>query len=171
MSILKIRTYGDPVLRQETKEISEISPEIHELIDDMIHTMRIAPGIGLAAPQVGKPIKLIIVTMGLDTNQSNIIALINPVITWCSDEFEIMEEGCLSIPDTNADVKRYREITVQAIDENGEKKEWQLYGLDARVAQHEIDHINGTLFIDRLPPLRQDIVKRKLKKKIKRESL
>jgi peptide deformylase len=169
MAIRKIRIYGDEILRQKAEELDAITPEIKELIRDMIDTMKEAPGVGLAAPQVGVSVRLIIVSFNLDTDRQEIKTFINPEIIWHGTGRESCEEGCLSVPDYVGDVSRWKEIRIRALDEFGNPLELCVDGLSARVIQHEIDHLDGVMFVDKLPPLKRDIVKRKLKKKIKRE--
>ncbi|MBN1354757.1 peptide deformylase [bacterium] len=166
----KIRIYGDPVLRQRASEIPTISPEIRFLMTQMKETMQNARGVGLAAPQVGESIRVIVVMFGADTDQSSIRGLINPEIIWHSEETDMCEEGCLSVPDTSARIKRWIEIKVRAVDEEGNPVEFSASNLTARIIQHEIDHLDGILFIDRLSMLKQEIIVRKLKKALKKET-
>jgi peptide deformylase len=170
MAVLKINTYGDPILRKVAKPINRITPEISVLIGDMIETMYDAPGVGLAAPQIGQSIRLVIITLGLEIKHPEPKALINPEIVSHGEMKELCQEGCLSVPEENGDVPRWTEITVRALDENGEQIEFDARNMTARIIQHEIDHLNGILFIDRLAILKQDIIKRRLKKRLKKEN-
>lgn len=145
LAILKIRTFGDPVLRQEAQEVQKITDEHRRLIADMLETMRDAPGVGLAAPQVGVLERIFVWEVGEEHG-----ALINPRIIARSDETVSDEEGCLSIPGLVYDVDRSLEVTVEALDENGERIEVAGTELLGRVFQHEIDHLDGVLFIDRI---------------------
>ncbi len=143
---MKIFTYPNSVLRKKASEIKNIKdPEIQKLISEMIKTMRINKGIGLACPQIGKSIRLIVVE-----TKNGAISFINPKIIWHSEKEEINEEGCLSLPKIYGLVKRWHEITIETLDINGKNKRIKASGLFARVLQHEIDHLDGILFIDRL---------------------
>lgn len=163
----EIRIYGDPVLRQKSKEIEKITPELNAFIDEMIEVMRERDGVGLAANQVGEAIRLVVIdpTGG---EEKNLFVLINPEIIEKSEEMEETEEGCLSIPNISLPVKRHKYVSVTAKDRDGkifkiEKAE----GLLSRALQHEIDHINGILFIDHLSPLQRKLISGKLKKMAK----
>jgi peptide deformylase len=150
VSILDIRVLGDPVLRKPTRPVSEITDELRQLIADMFETMYAAEGIGLAAPQVGRTERLAVV----DVDGAK-FALINPQIVSREGDTEKAEEGCLSIPDIYGDVERPGKVTVRATDENG--KEFEATGTEllGRCFQHEIDHLDGKLFIDYLSPLKR----------------
>lgn len=146
MATLPIRTFGDPVLRERAREVDEIT-ELHRgLIVDMIETMREAPGVGLAATQVGVLDRLFV--WEVDDRHG---AVINPVIVDRSSEVETDEEGCLSLPGLLYPVSRASTVVVEGLDENGDATRLEAEGLLARVCQHEIDHLDGLLFIDRLP--------------------
>jgi len=147
MSILKILTYPDPVLKEKSKSVEFIDEKIKKLAEDMIETMYAAPGIGLAAPQVGESLRVI--TVDVTRKGEDLIVLINPEII--SGEGECAEEeGCLSVPGVFGMVKRHRKVKVEALDKEGKKTTIIGEGLLARVLQHEIDHINGILFTDKL---------------------
>ena len=150
MSILDIRVLGDPVLRKPTKPVTEITDELRKLIADMFETMYAAEGIGLAAPQVGRTERLAVV----DVDGAK-FTLINPAIVTRDGATEKAEEGCLSIPDIYGDVERPGTVTIRATDENG--KEYEATGTEllGRCFQHEIDHLDGKLFIDYLSPLKR----------------
>ena len=146
MGILPIRIAGDPVLRQKAKKIKQIDAGIHKLIDDMIITMRSAPGVGLAAPQVGVSLRVVVI----ETHDDGLLTLINPQIVKSSGERRLME-GCLSVPGYQAEITRSKQVTVKALDRDG--KEIRIKAVDTLLAQaleHEIDHINGILYIDHL---------------------
>ena len=150
--LLNILAEPDPFLRQVALPVQELkAPKIKELIKDMIHTMRKSNGIGLAAIQVKVNQRIIVI----DT-KDGAIGIINPEITKRSNELVIAEEGCLSVPGTYGFVKRHLSVTARGYDENGEKVEYDAEGLFARVIQHEIDHLNGILFIDSLEDFTQD---------------
>ena len=150
MSILDIRVLGDSVLRKSTKRVTEITDELRKLIADMFETMYAAEGIGLAAPQVGRPERVAVVDV-----EGKKFALINPEILATSGAPEKAEEGCLSIPDIYGDVMRPAEVTIRATDENGDLYEATASELLGRCFQHEIDHLDGKLFIDYLSPLKR----------------
>ena len=144
----KIRIYPDPVLRKVAVEVEEIDGYIKELISVMFEVMKAGNGIGLAAPQIGVDKRVIVVS--IDEKGFERLALINPVIDYFSDRLSTMEEGCLSVPGIRADVKRPSKIVVSGITRSGRKVSIETGGLLARVIQHEIDHLNGVLFIDKL---------------------
>jgi peptide deformylase len=150
VSILDIRVLGDPVLRKPTKRVTEVTDELRKLIADMFETMYAAEGIGLAAPQVGRTERLAVV----DVDGAK-YALINPEIVSTEGTEEKAEEGCLSIPDIYGDVERPGTVTIRATDENGNEYEATGSELLGRCFQHEIDHLDGKLFIDYLSPLKR----------------
>lgn len=158
--ILKVRKYGDPILRRKADPIPAVTPEIKGLIADMIETMYDQVGIGLAAPQVGIPLRLILVD---DNKGGGTRPLINPAITERRGSVE-GEEGCLSIPGIFAPVVRADWVKVRALNGDGAPLVLEASGLLARVIQHEIDHLDGILFIDRLDKVARDRIKRKIKK-------
>ena len=150
MSILDIRVLGDPVLRKPTKPVTTITDELRQLIADMFETMYAAEGIGLAAPQVGRAERLAVV----DVDGAK-FTLINPSVVSLQGEKEKAEEGCLSIPDIYGDIERPATVTIRAMDENGDEYEASGSELLGRCFQHEIDHLDGKLFIDYLSPLKR----------------
>ena len=160
MAILEIKEYGEPVLRGKALPVKEIAPEILNLIKDMAETMYTASGVGLAASQVGVPKRIILV----DGEEEGLIVLINPMIIKSEGEV-VAEEGCLSVPDIYNQVKRSSKVTVKALDENGDPIEITKEDLTARALQHEIDHLDGILFIDRIGRMERQILLNKLKKK------
>lgn len=148
MPVRPIRIAGDPVLRERAKKVRRIDPSIERLIDDMVETMRGAPGVGLAAPQVGQSLRIVVI----ETPEDGLMALINPEVVKSSGERRLME-GCLSVPGYQGEITRSRQVTVKALDRDG--KEIRLKAVDSLLAQaleHEIDHINGILYIDHLEP-------------------
>jgi len=164
MSIQKIFQYPDPVLRKETKKIDAFDNGLAKLVEDMAETMYDAPGIGLAAPQIGKSIKLIVVDTTEDREgEKQYMPLINPEII-AHEGTQVDEEGCLSVPDLTANVTRYLNITVTYQDLQGQPHELSTKDRFAVVLQHEIDHLNGILFIDHLSPLKRNLYKKKVKK-------
>lgn len=164
MSIKKIYQYPESVLRQETVKINSFDDELANLIKDMAETMYDAPGIGLAAPQIGESLKLIVVDTTDDPEgEKQYMALVNPEITG-HEGTQLDEEGCLSVPELTANVKRYKKITVTYQDSEGNPHELTTEDRFAVVLQHEIDHLNGILFIDHLSPLKRNLYKKKVKK-------
>jgi len=165
MSILPLVNYGAVVLRRPAEPVSAINEEVQKLIDDMAETMFAAPGAGLAAPQVGIPKRIIVLQSPEDPSGKDFLTLINPEIV--STEGKVVtEEGCLSIPEFRMEVPRAEKVVVRALDREGKPIEMEGVGLMARVLQHEIDHLNGLLYIDRLSPAKRDVIKRKLKKSL-----
>ena len=168
MALLPIKNCFDPVLRKQCQVIKNIDEELVTLSEDMIETTLAAPGVGLAANQIGIPWRLFVVNMGVETDKDNLITLINPEIT-AMEGNELGEEGCLSIPDMIAEVNRATQIEVKAIDLNGNDVRFEAKGYLARALQHEMDHLNGVLFWDSLGKVKRDIMKRKFKKKLKEQ--
>jgi peptide deformylase len=159
VAVLTVRLYGDPVLRQVATPVREITAEIKRIIADMTETMWHQVGIGLAAPQVGLPHRILV----MDDGSGGAQALINPVIE--SRSGTIREaEGCLSLPGVFGVVERTKTITVRAMDADGKPVSLEATGLKARIVQHELDHLDGVLFIDRLPPVTRDRIKKKIQK-------
>ena len=168
MAILHICTYPEEILRQRAQPITEIDEEVVKLVDHMVETMYSAPGIGLAATQVGVAKQLLVADIAPRRPESELIVLINPEIVAAEGEV-IIEEGCLSVPEYQAEVKRHERVTVRGLNLKGEEVEIEADGLLAVVLQHEIDHLNGMLFIDRLSKLKRDLYKRKVRKKLAKE--
>ena len=168
MAVLTIKNCLDPVLRKQCQIIKNIDGELVTLSEDMIETTLAAPGVGLAANQIGIPWRLFVVNMGVETYKDNLLTLINPEIT-AMEGSEMGEEGCLSIPDVIAEVNRATQIEVKAIDLNGNDIRFEAKGYLARALQHEMDHLNGVLFWDSLGKVKRDIMKRKFKKKLKEQ--
>ena len=159
MALLDVRLYGDPMLRRKAAHVREVTPELRRVIVDMIETMYHEAGIGLAAPQVGIPYRLLV----MDDGKGGARALINPIITGRSGSV-VDEEGCLSLPGIFGDVERSKLVTVQATDEDGRPFDLDAAGLQARVIQHEMDHLEGVLFIDLLSPVARDRIKKRIQK-------
>ena len=179
MAILKIYETPDPMLRQISKPVETVNDEIRALIADMFETMYDAPGIGLAAVQVGHPIRLLVMDLqepeNPDDPKSPVITeprvFINPEILETSDHEVPYLEGCLSVPDQYADVMRPDRVKARWLDENGEAHEKEIDGLLAVCLQHEMDHLEGVLFIDHLSKLKRDMVLKKLAKTRKERGL
>ena len=165
--IRPILIHPDPRLKKVCDPVAEITPEIRRLAEDMLETMYDAPGIGLAAPQVGVN-KRVIVMDCIKEGDPEPMALVNPEILWSSEDLSVYEEGCLSIPEQYAEVKRPAEVQVRWTDLKGQVQERQFAGLWATCVQHEIDHLDGKLFIDYLGPLKRQMITRKMEK-LKRE--
>lgn len=167
--IRNILIHPDPRLKRLSDPVTDISSDLLTLAEDMLSTMYDAPGVGLAAPQVGVNKRLFVMDCVKDPAVApRPLVLINPKITWSSEDLTTYEEGCLSIPDQYADVERPSEVKVQWIDLDGNTQEEQFAGLWATCAQHEIDHLDGKLFIDYLRPLKRQMITRKMEK-LKRE--
>ncbi|MGI9480881.1 MAG: peptide deformylase [Hyphomicrobiales bacterium] len=165
MAIRDILTIPDPVLRNVAKPVEEITPDMQQLFDDMLATMYDAPGIGLAAPQIGLLERVVVIDVTKDEDaEKNPMVFVNPEITWESEDLSEHEEGCLSIPEVFSDVVRPSEVTVSYLDRNGKQQSRDCDGLLAICIQHEIDHLNGVLFIDYLSKLKRDRIIKKFTK-------
>jgi peptide deformylase len=162
MDTLSIRTYGDEVLGRRTKNVEVFDEELLKLLDVMVQTMIVEEGVGLAAPQVGISQRIAVVNPDPGSEET-LIKLVNPEIVSESEEIECIEEGCLSVPGIRGKVTRPYGITVEYQDEHGQKKSLAVEGLVARIIQHELDHLNGILFIERLSFGRKTMIKGKLK--------
>jgi peptide deformylase len=155
--------YGAPALHAAAAPVAEITPEIDSLITDMIQTMYAAPGIGLAAPQVGVPLRIFVVDISLGRDPKGLIVMINPAFVE-REGVQLEEEGCLSVPGFNATVLRPQRAVVQGLDRAGNPQHIEATGLLARAFQHEIDHLDGMLFVDRLRGIKRDLIVRKIRK-------
>jgi peptide deformylase len=168
MAIREIRKYPDPVLRQKTGRVETIDSMIKRLIEDMVETMHDAPGVGLAANQVGVPLQVAVIDLSTredPVRRHPLLVIINPEVL--SQEGSVIEEeGCLSIPEYAEKVKRAQKVKVRALDRDGKSFEIEAEGLLAKALQHEIDHLNGLLFVDRLSPLKKNIFKRRHRKAV-----
>lgn len=169
MALKTILIHPDPRLKATADPVADFDKSLARLADDMLETMYAAPGIGLAAPQVGVGKRLLVMDCVKDENASpEPMVLINPQVTWVSEDLNTYEEGCLSIPDQYADVERPAEVEVTWNDLKGAAQKERFDGLWATCVQHEIDHLNGILFIDYLKPLKRQMITRKMVK-LKRE--
>jgi len=164
MALRHIITLPDPKLRLVSKPIQRVDEPLRKLIDDMIETMHDAPGIGLAAIQIAEPIRLLVVDVAKKEEPPAPQVFINPEIVWRADERSTYEEGCLSIPEYYAEVERPAAVRVRALDGDGCEREVAAEGLLATVLQHEIDHLDGLLFIDHISKLKRDRVIKKFQK-------
>ena len=164
--ILDIVKYGDPLLTERADEVTEFDENLRKLVDNMFETMYGAPGVGLAAPQVGVLKRLFVMDCSSGRNKKQKVALINPVIETEEGE-QIGEEGCLSFPGIYVQVARPQRLVVRAQDTDGSEFKLDVMDLEARCVSHETDHLDGELFINYLSPLKRDLTKRKIKKRIK----
>lgn len=164
MGLLEIKTYPSKILGEKTEPVSEFGSDIQRLIDDMIETMYAAPGIGLAAPQVGVQKSLIVIDVSLrDKDNTPLLVLMNPQIIKAEGEID-SEEGCLSLPEYTAAVKRAERVVVRGLDREGKTIQVEGAGLLSRVLQHEIDHLNGILLIDRISKIKREFFKKRHQK-------
>ncbi|SHJ25418.1 peptide deformylase [Aureimonas altamirensis DSM 21988] len=168
MTIKPLIILPDPILRQVSDPVERIDDAVRAFADDMLETMYDAPGIGLAAIQVGVPRRMLVIDLAKEDEPKNPLVFINPQILSTSDEPSLYEEGCLSIPEYYAEVERPASLTVRYQDVNGKTQELAADGLLATCLQHEIDHLNGVLFIDHISKLKRDMVIRKFTKAAKR---
>jgi peptide deformylase len=164
--IRPIFTYGDPILRRASQPVAHLDADLDRLIDAMIETMYAAPGVGLAANQVGSPHRLFVANPSEDHDPSRLLVVINPEMIESEGEV-IAEEGCLSVPEFREEVRRARRVLLRGLDRTGRPIEIEGQDLLARIFQHELDHLNGVLFVDRLSPAKRDILLRKLKKAVR----
>jgi peptide deformylase len=161
--IRPILRYGADVLHEPARPVEQITSDVERLIDDMIETMYAAPGVGLAAPQVGVPLRLFVVDISLGRDPNGLIVAINPEFT-ARDGMQLQEEGCLSVPEFTATVVRPTRVVINALDRRGDAFEREGIGLLARAFQHEMDHLDGTLFVNRLRGIKRDMIERKIRK-------
>jgi len=161
--IRPILKYGDSVLHERARNIDEITPDVDRLVEDLIETMYAAPGIGLAAPQVGIALRMFVIDLSVGRDPAGLIVLINPEFVE-RDGMQLEEEGCLSVPGFNATVVRPSRVVVKGLDRSGQLQQREGTGLLARAFQHEMDHLEGTLFVDRLRGIKRDLIVRKIKK-------
>jgi peptide deformylase len=161
--IRPILKYGDTVLHEKARVVDAITPDIDRLVDDMIETMYAAPGVGLAAPQVGVPLRIFVVDVSVGRDPGGLLVMINPEFVE-RDGVQLEEEGCLSVPGFNATVVRPERVVVKGLDRTGAEQRHEGTGLLARAFQHEMDHLDGTLFVDRLRGIKRDLIVRKIKK-------
>ena len=168
MAIRDILIIPDPQLRLTCEPVTAIDDAVRALVDDMFETMYEAPGIGLAAIQIGVPRRIVTMDLAKKDDPKEPRVFINPEVTWSSDDLSVYEEGCLSIPDYYAEVERPNAVKVKYLDLDGKQHEIEADGLLATCLQHEIDHLNGVLFIDHISKLKRDMVMKKFKKAQKR---
>jgi peptide deformylase len=171
MAIRPILTVPDPVLKQESLSVDVVTDELRALMDDMLETMYAAPGIGLAAIQVGVPKRIIVMDLAREGEPKQPRYFINPEILWASEEVKPWEEGCLSVPEIYDEVERPAHVKLKYLDYNGAEVIEDAHDLYAVCIQHEMDHLNGVLFIDHLSRLKRDTAVRKVKKLVKERAL
>jgi peptide deformylase len=169
MSIKPLIILPDPVLRQVSKPIERVDAPLRKLADDMLETMYDAPGIGLAAIQIGEPLRMLVIDLAKEGDEPAPHVFINPEILARTDDRSVYEEGCLSIPDYYAEVERPASVRVKYLDRDGKQQEVEAEDLMATCLQHEIDHLDGVLFIDHISKLKRDIVIRRFKKLAKEQ--
>lgn len=167
MALLKITTYPNPILMQTAQPVEQFDESLRELVNNMAETMYDAPGVGLAAPQVGVSRRVIVADASPRVEGAQLVKLVNPVITF-SEGSTVCEEGCLSVPGFSENVTRAEKIVVEGFDEHGKPLKIETDTFLATVLQHEIDHLNGVLFIDHIGRLKRDTIRRKLRKEAKR---
>jgi peptide deformylase len=166
LAIRDIVKFGEPVLHKPSLPVANIDGAIVALVDDMIETMYAAPGIGLAAPQIAVPLRVIVIDLSVGEDKSQVIRLVNPEFLEREGE-QSHEEGCLSVPGYGGTPVRPARVVVKGLDLDGKERTYEGRELLARAFCHEIDHIDGLLFVDRLSPLKRDLMRRKLKKRAK----
>jgi len=164
MALLPIITAPDPRLEAVSTPVEAVTDEVRQQLDDMLETMYAAPGIGLAAIQVGIAKRMLVIDVSREGEDKQPLYIVNPEITWVSDDDQLYEEGCLSLPEQYAEVERPAEVKVSYLDRNGDKQELHADGLLAVCLQHEMDHLDGILFVDHLSALKRNMILRKLLK-------
>jgi len=165
MALLEIRKYPDEVLKRKAAPVASVDGDLQRLIDDMVETMYAAPGIGLAAPQVGASKRLIVIDVSIREENSPLLVLINPEVLEAEGLVEC-EEGCLSVPQYLASVKRAERVVVKAFDRHGKALQIEGTGLLSRALQHEIDHLDGLLFVDRLSSIKREFFRKRYQKAV-----
>lgn len=168
MAIREVVKYGNPVLHSPSARVETIDEATVRLVEDMVATMYAAPGIGLAAPQIGVPLRVIVIDLSVGEDKGQLIKLVNPEFVEKEGE-QRHEEGCLSVPGYGGSPVRPARVTVRGLDLEGKEKTYEATELLARAFCHEIDHIDGVLFVDRLSPLKRDLMKRKLRKRARND--
>jgi len=171
MAIRPILKLPDPILRKKAKHIERVDADLRRLVDDMLATMYDAPGIGLAAPQIGILRRLIVMDPAKDEAPKTPVIMVNPEILERSEELRVHDEGCLSIPDFTAEIERPAKTRVSFLDRAGKKQEIELEGIWSTLVQHEIDHLNGVLFIDYMSRLKRDRIVKKFTKAKRADAL
>ncbi|MBI5492840.1 MAG: peptide deformylase [Deltaproteobacteria bacterium] len=160
MPILEILKYPDPMLKTVSEKITEIDGPLISFVNDLVETMKASPGVGLAAPQAGRPVRVIAIDVTPKNPGAGLIVLINPEIVSASGG-KVAREGCLSVPEYTANIKRAADVVVKGVNIDGKELEISSTGLEAVALQHEIDHLDGILFIDRIANMKRDLFKRR----------
>lgn len=164
MAILKLFEYPHPILKQKTEKLDKVDEETRKLLDDMLETMYASNGCGLAAPQIGISKRIVVIDIAHEDEEANPIYMVNPEIIWRSDEKVCSEEGCLSVPGQRAEVERFASVKIKYIDYNGNEQEVLAEDFLAIAVQHELDHLDGILYIDHLSRLKRQMLLKKLEK-------
>lgn len=164
MAVMEILIAPDPRLKGKSLPVDQVDDDVRNLMEDMAETMYAANGIGLAAPQVGVQKRVIVVDVAKSEEESNLIKMANPEVIWESEDLGVYEEGCLSLPEHYSEVERPAEVKIRYLDENNQVQTIEADGLLATCVQHEIDHLEGTLFVDHISSLKRTMILKKLKK-------
>lgn len=165
MSVLKVYEYPHPILKKKAEKVEKVDDELRRFLDDMLETMYHAAGVGLAAPQVGVSKRIVVIDISHDEkDKMEPLYMVNPEIIWKSEDMVCGEEGCLSVPDQRAEVERFAAVKVKYLDYNGEEKELSADDFLAVAVQHELDHLDGVLYIDRISRLKRQMLLKKLQK-------
>ena len=164
MAVLKLYEYPHPVLKQKALKVEKVDDSMRSFLDDMLETMYADAGVGLAAPQVGVLQRVVVIDVAREDEEPHPIYMVNPEIVWKSDEKVCGEEGCLSVPEQRAEVERYASVKVKYLDYNGLEQELLAEGFLAIAVQHELDHLDGVLYIDRISRLKRQMLLKKLQK-------
>ena len=170
MARLKLYEYPHPILKQKTSKVDVVDDEIRKLLDDMLETMYASNGCGLAAPQIGISKRIAVIDIAHEGEEPSPLYMVNPEIIWKSEEKELYEEGCLSVPGQRAEVERPASVKIKYLDYHGKEKELLADGFLAVASQHELDHLDGILYIDKISRLKRQMLLKKLEKFRKEES-
>ena len=170
MTVLKLYEYPHPILKQKTEKVEKVDAEVKKLLDDMLETMYASNGCGLAAPQIGVSKRIVVIDIAHEDEEPNPIYMVNPEIIWKSEEKVCGEEGCLSVPGQRAEVERFVSVKIKYLDYNGNEQELLAEDFLAIAAQHELDHLDGVLYIDHLSRLKRQMLLKKLEKFRKEKS-
>ena len=164
MAKLKLFEYPHPILKKKAEKVQKVDDELRKLLDDMLETMYASNGCGLAAPQIGVSKRIVVIDIAHEDEEPRPLYMVNPEIVWQSEEKEISEEGCLSVPGQRAEVERPAAVRIKYLDYDGKKQELEADDFLAVAAQHEIDHLDGVLYIDKLSRLKRQMLLKKLEK-------
>lgn len=164
MTVLKVYEYPDPILKKKAEKVARVDDELRQFMDDMLETMYSAVGVGLAAPQVGVSKRIVVIDISHEEEKVEPLYLVNPEIIWKSEDKICGEEGCLSVPEQRAEVERHASVKIRYTDYNGKEQERLIEDFLAIVVQHELDHLDGILYIDRISRLKRQMLLKKLQK-------